>query len=82
MSDDSNSVPASDAFGLTRFGLKHDPTGAHVVYMGKPWDCSGAEYREFPSGAIMLRLISFNRERIVSAPLSQCRVLLRDYPEV
>jgi hypothetical protein len=78
MPDNDSTMPAFLAFGVGRFGLKHDPRGAHIIAGNRLWECVGASYRELPA-AYMLDLRSFNREHSLSAPMSACRVLIRTY---
>ena len=72
-------TPAAQAFGVTRFGLSHNPRGAQVVYQNKPYDVLGFEHRELPS-TFGLRLRTFDRSQTLWAPISACYVLNRDTP--
>ena len=69
-------ITAADAFGLMDNGeMREDPTGAQVIFHDRPWDVAGTA-----NNRTALRLVSFNRERFVTAPLDAVTVLVRDYP--
>ena len=66
-----------------RFGLKEDPTGAHVVTAdGRLYDVLGVYYRELPA-AFMLRVRHFNGETAPDIAASAVRILEREWtPDV
>ncbi len=76
----TGTISPFEAFGYSRFGIKHNPRGAHVMWKAGDRtmlaEVTGCE-RNGVTGATMLHVRQFNGEPMPDVAMGAVRVLVR-----